>query len=301
MAAPVADIAAIGGSDERSVAPTRDDGRRGRRRQLAAQLQLWLPLSFLVLMILTCFVWPIIYTIPPPIFGSLAHPLLPPLSPHHIFGTDQLGNDVFSRIVYGGRVSLEVGFGTMVISMAIGGMIGSLAAFKGGAVDAVLMRLIEVLLAFPSIALVLVVATYLRPNELHVIWAISFFGIPAFARIARANTLRLREQTFIAAAKLSGSHDARILTRHIIPNIFFPLLTFGLLGVGIAMIIEAALSFLGLGIPPPGPSWGNMIAGGEQSIQATPDLVIIPCAFLFATVLAVNLLGDALRARWGVR
>jgi len=230
--------------------------------------------------------------------GNLDLLNLPPLSPHHLFGTDNLGNDVFSRILYGGRVSLEVGFGATAIGMAVGGVIGMFAGYRGGVQEAVVMRVLEILLAFPALVLAIIVSTYLGPSELHVIWAISFFSIPAFARLARASTLRVREYTFIGAAQLGGSSDRSILFRHIAPNVFPQLMTYGLLGVGIAIIVEAALSFLGLGVPPPGPSWGNMIAVSQQNLTTAPDLLIIPAAFLFATVLSLNLVGDALRARW---
>jgi peptide/nickel transport system permease protein len=145
------------------------------------------------------------------------------------------------------------------------------------------------------------VANVLGPSELHVIWAISFFSVPAFGRLARASTLRLREHTFVVASKMLGTPSWRILVRHIVPNIFPQLMTFALLGVSIAIIVEAALSFLGLGVPPPGPSWGNMISYGQQNITTQPDLVIIPSAFLFATVMALNLMGDALRTRWSTQ
>jgi peptide/nickel transport system permease protein len=271
---------------------------RGRLRRMLYSLELWLPVGFLVVLVLACFVWPEVYGIPNPVRGNLDLLNLPPLSPHHLFGTDNLGNDVFSRILYGGRVSLEVGFGATAIGMAVGGVIGMFAGYRGGVQEAVVMRVLEILLAFPALVLAIIVSTYLGPSELHVIWAISFFSIPAFARLARASTLRVREYTFIGAAQLSGSSDGRILFRHIAPNVFPQLMTYGLLGVGIAIIVEAALSFLGLGVPPPGPSWGNMIAVSQQNLTTAPDLLIIPAAFLFATVLSLNLVGDALRARW---
>jgi peptide/nickel transport system permease protein len=135
----------------------------------------------------------------------------------------------------------------------------------------------------------------------HVIWALSFFSVPAFARIARAATLRVREQTFMVAGRLTGSRARRILTRHVAPNILPQLVTFGLLGVGVTILVAGALSFLGYGVPAPGPSWGNMIALGAQQLSPHPYLMIIPSAFLLATVLALNTLGDALRSRWGVR
>jgi len=233
-----------------------------------------------------------------PVKGNLADPLLPALSPHYLLGTDQYGNDILSRILYGGRVSIEVGFGTVAIGLVIGGFLGAIAALRGGVVEIAIMRTLEVFLALPSLVLAIVVATYLGPSELHVIWAISFFSIPAFARLARANTLRIREQTFMVAARLAGSNDRRILVHHVVPNVLPSLMTYGLLGIGVAIIVEAALSFLGLGVPPPGPSWGNMIAAGQQNLATDPDLLLVPSAFLFATVLALNLLGDALRSRW---
>jgi peptide/nickel transport system permease protein len=271
-----------------------------RFRILARSLELWLPVGFLLLMAGACFLWPVIHKMPSPVVASLGEPNLPPLTPHHLFGTDNVGYDVFSRILYGGRVSLEVGFGTAILGLVIGGMIGTLAAYYGGAIEAVIMRILDVLLSFPSLVLAITIATYLGPSELHVIWAISFFAIPAFARLSRARTLQLRESTFVVASKLVGTRDRRMILRHIAPHVVPQLMTFALLGVAIAISIEAALSFLGLGVPPPGPSWGNMIATGQQYLYTDPDLVIIPAAFLAATVASVNLIGDALRARWGV-
>jgi peptide/nickel transport system permease protein len=273
--------------------------KTGRMHMLAKSLEMWIPASFLILLVLTCFVWPEIHSIPNTIKGNIAVALKPPSSPGHLFGTDQLGNDVFSRILYGGRVSLEVGLGATALGLIAGGGLGAIAGLKGGATESIVMRALEILLAFPSIILAIVVAVYLGPSELHVIWAISFFSVPAFGRLARANTLRIRERTFMSAAKLSGSSDFRILLRHVVPNIIPPLMTFALLSVGTAIMVEAALSFLGLGVPPPGPSWGNMISAGQTQLTTSPDLVVIPVAFLFATVAALNLLGDAVRARWG--
>lgn len=274
--------------------------RRGKWRRSMRTLELWIPLGFLILMILACFVWPVVGPVPSPTAGGSA-PNIGALSAGHILGTDDTGNDVLSRILYGGRVSLEVGFGAALIGLVVGGSLGAVAAYFGGISEATVMRVLEVLLAFPSLVLAIVVASYLGPSELHVIWAISFFTVPYFARLARANTLPLREQTFVQAAQIMGVRPGRMLWRHIAPNIVPPLLTFGLLGVGFSIIIEAALSFLGLGVPPPNPSWGNMISQGQQNLTTTPDLVIIPSAFLFATVLAVNLAGDAIRYRWSAQ
>ena len=281
------------------VTPTRALTSRRPRRRLR-DLELWIPAGFMILLILACFVWPLIYPVPSPIGGD-APPNLPPFTAGHLFGTDQTGNDVFSRILYGGRVSLEVGFGAAFLGLVVGGALGAMAAYFGGLLEGTVLRLLEIFLAFPSLVLAIVVASYLGPSEMHVIWAISFFTVPYFARLSRANTLQVREQTYIRAAQLMGVRDRRTLLRHVAPNILPPLLTFALLGVGFSIIIEAALSFLGLGVPPPHPSWGNMISQGQQNLTTQPVLVIIPSAFLFAAVLAVNLTGDALRYRWSAQ
>jgi peptide/nickel transport system permease protein len=285
---------------EGALAAVSDD-EPTRARRLRNSLELVIPAGFLVLMVLACFVWPEIYPLRSPVEGDLTQTLLPALSPHFLLGTDQYGNDILSRILYGGRVSIEVGLGTVSIGMVIGGSLGALAALKGGTLEILVMRALEVFLALPSLVLAIVVATYLGPSELHVIWAISFFSIPAFARLSRANTLRMRDQPFMISARLAGTRDSRILIRHVAPSIVPPLMTYALLGIGVAIMVEAALSFLGLGVPPPGPSWGNMIAAGQQNLATDPDLLLVPSAFLFATVLSLNLMGDALRSRWSVR
>ena len=286
------------------LAPVQPQGTgqaQPRGRGQALNLRIWLPAGFLILLFCACFLWPLVYPVPKPTGGSILNSGLPPLSPGHIFGTDPVGNDIFSRILYGGQVSFEVGLGVTAIGLLIGGLLGMAAGYWRGAVDAVVMRVLDVLIAFPALVLALAIAEGLGPSELHVIWALSFFSVPAFGRIARGATLTLRERTFMLAARLSGTRGWRVIGRHIIPNVAPQLMTFSLLGIGVTMILEGALSFLGLGIPLPEPSWGSMIAAGQQTISASPDLVLIPSAFLFATVVSLNVLGDALRERWGVR
>jgi peptide/nickel transport system permease protein len=284
-----------------TAAPRAAADRVRVRGGLGRWLRLWLPAGFLLLMLGACFIWPNIYPVPNPVRGSVLQAGLPPLSPGHIFGTDPVGNDVFSRILYGGQISFEVGFGVTAIGLTVGALLGIAAGYWGRAADTIISRVLDVLIAFPALVLALAIAEGLGPSELHVIWALSVFSIPAFGRIARGATLALREQTFILAARLSGTRGWRVILRHIIPNIVPQLLTFSLLGIGVVIILEGALSFLGFGIQLPEASWGSMIAQGEQTLSASPDLVLIPSAFLFATVVSLNLLGDALRERWGVR
>ena len=295
MAAPLPELLVT--ADKAGAGPARARARAGWGRSL----RLWLPAGFLILLAAACFIWPQIYPVPKPVGGSVLDAGLPPLSPGHVFGTDPVGNDVLSRILYGGQISFEVGLAVTAIGLAVGGLLGMAAGYWGGAVDTVISRVLDVLIAFPALVLALAIAEGLGPSELHVIWALAFFSIPATGRIARSATLALRGQTFMLAARLSGTRGWRVILRHVIPNITPQLMTFSLLGIGVVIILEGALSFLGLGIPLPEPSWGSMIAQGQQTLSASPDLVLIPSAFLFATVVSLNLVGDALRERWGVR
>ena len=292
MSAPLPELLAPDAAVKPVAARARDQGGWARG------LRLWLPAGFLLLMLGACFVWPNIYTLPNPVRGSVLEAGLPPLSPGHVFGTDPVGNDVFSRILYGGQISFEVGFAVTAIGLVVGGLLGIAAGYCGGAVDTIISRVLDVLIAFPALVLALVIAEGLGPSELHVIWALSVFSVPVYGRIARSATLALREQTFMLAARLSGTRGWRVILRHIVPNITPQLMTFSLLGFGVVIILEGALSFLGFGIPLPEASWGSMIAQGQQTLSASPDLVLIPSAFLFATVVSLNLLGDALRERW---
>ena len=294
MAVPVAD--ALLAPDDGAAG-----GRAARARGRMRSLEIAVPAAVLLLLLFFCFAWPVIYPVPKPVGGSILNASLPLWSPGHILGTDPVGNDIMSRILYGGRVSFEVGAATQAIGLVIGGFVGMVAGYRGGAADMVVMRVLDVFIAFPSLVLVLAIADSLGPSETHVIWALSAFSIPAFARVARAATLRLRDQPFVVAARLSSARTWRILFGHILPNMLPQLVTFSLLGAGVAIILEGALSFLGYGIPPPGPSWGNMIAAGQSVLSISPRLVVVPSLFLLVTVLALNLMGDGLRARWGVR
>jgi len=295
MGAQLPEAEAGGAAATLAVAPTvaEPSARRGWTRNL----DVIIPGALIGLLLFLCFVWPLFGTVPPPTGGNILDANIPSFSPGHPLGTDQVGNDLWSRLLYGGRNSLEIAFAVNVIGLVVGGLLGAFAAFWGSFTDTVIMRVLDVLIAFPSLVLALAIAQSLGPSKLHTIYALSFFSVPAFARLARAQTLRLRERPFMLAARLAGTRAPRILLRHITPNIMPALVTFGLLGIGVTIILEGALSFLGLGIPPPQPSWGNMIFDGQAVLSAEPKLVLLPSAFLFVTVLAFNLLGDALRAR----
>lgn len=272
----------------------------GERPAWVRSLGIAIPAGVLALIFALCFLWPLVGSVPEPTGGNILDSNLPAFSEGHVLGTDPVGNDIFSRLLYGGRSSLQIALAVQLIGLILGGSLGAFAGYKAGVIDLVLMRVLDVFIAFPALVLALAIAQGLGPSKVNTVWALCFFSVPAFARISRAATLRLRERTFILAARLSGTSTRRIMARHIAPNIVPELATFGLLGMGLIIILEGALSFLGLGVPPPEPSWGNMIADGQQVLSAEPRFVLLPSAFLFVTVLAFNLLGDALRARWSV-
>jgi peptide/nickel transport system permease protein len=260
-------------------------------------LDVVLPSSALLLIVFSCFALPALFALPPPVGGSVLEASLLPLSPRHFLGTDLNGNDVLSRMLHGGQGSIEVSLTVNLIGFVLGGTLGAVSGFLGRFVDAVIMRLFDVLIAFPPLVLILAVAQGLGGGVLNTIWSLSFFSVPAFARVARAATLRVREQAFVTAAVLSGAGLMRIVFKHIAPNIAPQLTNFGLLGIGVVMVIEGGLSFLGFGIHAPHPSWGNMIAQGQQALLTSPLLVLLPGGLLFLTVLSCNLLGEALRKR----
>jgi peptide/nickel transport system permease protein len=214
----------------------------------------------------------------------------------NLLGTDISGNSLFSRLLYGGQVSIEVGLGATAIGFVIGSLLGTFAGYLGGVVDAIVMRILDIQLAFPGLILALAIASYLGPSELHVIYALSFFSIPTYGRLTRAQALRLRERDFIAASRSMGASVWYVMRRHMSPNIVPQMLTYAFLQIGQAIIAEAALSYLGAGIPFPQPSWGNMIRTGQDYLPVRPDFVLIPGAMLFLTILSCNLLANGLRS-----
>jgi peptide/nickel transport system permease protein len=242
-----------------------------------------------------CFLGPYVLPVPGPNAGLAAQSLIPPFSPGHLLGTDINGNDIFSRLLYGGRVSFEIGFGAVGIGLTVGTLIGMVAGYLKGFVDALIMRCLDILLSFPALILALTILTFLGQNERNVIIAISFFTIPGTARLARAQTLRVSARDYVVAARAIGGSTRHILFRQLLPNVLPPLITVGCLQVGTAMLTEAGLSYLGLGVKIPTPTWGNMIANGQSLLLGHPALVFIPAIALFLTVVSFNLLGNGLR------
>jgi ABC-type dipeptide/oligopeptide/nickel transport systems, permease components len=230
----------------------------------------------------------------PPTAQHLDHILEAPSSRFWL-GTDRLGRDVFSRLLYGGRVSLWVGFVAVGISISIGTMLGLISGYFRRWVDEAIMRLVDIMLCFPSFFLILAVIAFLEPDLTNIMVVIGLTSWMGVTRLVRAETLSLREREFVAAARLAGSPTRRILLRHILPNALAPVLITATLGVAGAILVESSLSFLGLGVQPPTASWGNMLMEGKTVIESAPWLSVYPGLAILVTVLGYNLLGESLR------
>ena len=219
-----------------------------------------------------------------------------PFSLAHWLGTDGLGRDELSRLIHGARISLVVGICAPIIGLTLGGALGMLAGYFRGRFETYVVGSMDVLLAFPPLILALAVTAFLGQSLLHLTLILGVLGIPAFMRVARASTLTLARREFVIAAQALGATHARILLRELLPNVLLPLLAFFLLGVAVTIVAEGALSFLGLGVPPPISSWGSMIGEGRESLEMAPRLAFLPAIAMFLTVLSFNLVGDTLRA-----
>lgn len=219
----------------------------------------------------------------------------PTTEPQHLMGLDLNARDQFSRIVFGSRESLKVGFLSVTVAIVVGTLLGMVAGFYGGWIDNVIMRMMDVLLAFPSLLLAIAIVTVLGPGLQNALLAIALVSIPQYARLARASVLATREQEYITAVRALGATNRRILFMHVLPNSLTPLIVQGTLGIGGAVLEAAALSFIGLGAQPPQPEWGAMLSEARNRVFTSPHLVFYPGLAIMITVLGFNLFGDGLR------
>jgi peptide/nickel transport system permease protein len=256
-------------------------------------LGFWLAVVFLAAIVVAAALAPLL-PLPRPTDMDMLERRMPPSAAHWL-GTDRLGRDMLSRLIFGARISLTVGVLAPLIGLLIGGALGIVAAYVRGRLETVIVGGVDVLLAFPPLVLALAVTAYLGQTVANLTYVIGVLSIPAFSRVARAATLSLAQREFILAARAMGATELRILLRELLPNVVPPLLAFFLLAVAVTIVVEGALSFLGLGVPPPAPSWGSMIGEGRESLEIAPRIAFLPALAMFATVLACNVVGDTLR------
>ncbi|GAA1011754.1 peptide ABC transporter permease [Acrocarpospora pleiomorpha] len=217
----------------------------------------------------------------------------------HLLGTDILGRDILSRCVYGARISMAVGLGATALAMVVGVAFGMAAGYFRGAVDSTISLLVNFLMAFPPLMFLIALVAAMRPSLTNLVLGLALLGIPNFARIARANTIAFAEREFVTASKALGASPFRVLTRELLANVMLPVMSLMLVVMAALVVAEGSLSFLGLGVPPPTPSWGGMLADGRSQMNEHPHLVMIPGMFFFLTVFAFNRLGDWARGRIG--
>jgi peptide/nickel transport system permease protein len=243
---------------------------------------------------------------------DLFQPKAPPFTEGHPLGTDDIGLDVFSRIIYGARSSLLIGIGSVLFGVLIGGLFGLIAGYKGGRTDSVLSSSFNIVLAFPQLILALTLVSVLAPADSTggiewgkrvgvVVLSVGIVSIPILARITRANTLAWAQREFVMAAKAQGASSGRVMFREVLPNVLPAMVSIALLGVAVVIVLEGGLALFGLSVPLPDPSWGNMVAGQIADIESAPQVWVAPSICIFLTVLSLNYLSDVIRAKFDVR
>ena len=267
----------------------------GRLRRNRIGVASGLVLLFFVLVALTSPLLAALFTHIGPQTIDLLNTFLPPLSSHHILGTDDLGRDELTRMLYGAQVSMGIGFLAVAVSLTVGAAVGLVAGYYGGLIDGLLMRFVDIILAVPAIFLFILMSILFKPNTITLALIISSVGWGSIARLVRGEVLSVRTRDFMVATRALGASDARLIVRHLLPNVLHVLIVFGSLYLGQVVLIEAALDFLGLGISPAIPSWGNMLTNSQTFFFHSSWLVIWPGVTIFVTVLAANLFGNSIR------
>ena len=282
------------------VAPV-TPGRRRRSLPRVSGLGTWLALGWTVVIVLGALIvdfLPLAEARDPSLALTTASMLPPDLGSAHPLGTDSQGLDVLGGLLYGARVSLVVGIGGVVIGALLGGALGLVAGYRGGWTDRVVSIFTDTLLAFPSLILLIAIVTVLNPTLPNVTIALGIMVVPSFARLVRANAMTYSKRDFVTAARSLGAGEVRIMLREVAPNIFPAIFSYSFMLVAVLIVAEASLSYLGLSIPRPEPTWGNMISAGQADFQRYPYLVGVPAVVLFLTVLSFNQLGEAAGRKW---
>ena len=293
MAAPAIAVQQLDWEVPEQIGLWTDAWRRFRRNRLAVA-----SLAVVILLILAAIGAPLLERL-----GLLQDPTAQDVvnsyrgmgTPHHIFGTDELGRDVFAKVVFGAQVSLAIGFLVQAIVLVIGGTVGLTAGYFGGWIDNLLMRFTDIMYAFPDLLFVLIIVAALGPSFLNIFVAIGLVNWVGLARLVRGQVLSIKEKEYVEAAHAAGSSPFKIIMKHLLPNALGPVIVVLTFGIPAAIFTEAVLDFLGVGLRPPTPSWGVMVFDGYAAADAYPYLVLVPCAVLSVCMLAFNFIGDGLR------
>ncbi len=287
-------LTGIGLADEAIAAPGAIPEAAPARRGFGVVF--WIATAWIVLVILAA-VFASVLPLESPTAVDPTHRLEAIGSSGHLLGTDTLGRDLLSRLVYGARVSLTVGAAAVAIGLTIGGILGMIAGFRRGGIERLIMWVSDVILSFPALVLLISVVAFAGHSLRTISLVLGFISIPVYARLARAHTLAIGGRDFVLAARAIGLTRLRIIRREIMPNVLPPVVSYGLIAVGVVIVVEGSLSFLGLSVSAPTPSWGGLIADGQTFLSQDPALVLVPSAVMCITVLALNLVGDTLRRR----
>jgi peptide/nickel transport system permease protein len=259
------------------------------KKNKRAKVGLWMVAVFVIVAIFARWIAPY-----DPIEQNMQVMLESP-SLNHPFGTDEFGRDIFSRIIYGAQISLMIGIVGVLISVLFGVALGTLSGFFGGIVDSLIMRIMDIFMAFPSFLLALAIVSVLGPGMINVMIAIGIFSVPTFARVSRSAVIAIKNKEFIEAAKAMGATNTRIIFKHLIPNSIAPIIVLSTLRIATAILTAAGLSFLGMGAQPPTPEWGAMLSTGREYLRTAPHVSTIPGLAIMFMVLSFNMLGDGLR------
>ncbi len=271
---------------------------RGRRQPRGVIF--WAAVVWLVVVIFGA-VTASVLPLPDPNEIDIRAKLAGPFTEGHLLGTDGLGRDLLSRLASGARVSLTISFVSVAIGMVLGGTLGMMVGYFRGVFESVVMWAMNVLLAFPALIFLLGLVAFVGQSMVAIIAAIAFFSIPIYARVARATTLAVSQREFVVASRAMGARSGRILFREILPNVLLPVGAFALVALGVVIVAEGTLAFLGLSVEPPAATWGGMIAEGRRHIFETVNAALVPSVVMFLTVLALNFVGDSVRGRFDVR
>jgi peptide/nickel transport system permease protein len=294
------------------VAPAEEQGEETYQRGIG--IAAWIAIVWLCIIVLVALLAPIL-PLKDPLAGDYVHPKGGLFTPGHILGTDDLGGDVLSRVIWGTRASIVISVGSIIFGTLIGGLLGLIAGFRGGRTDTLLSAIFNIFLAFPQLVLALTLVAVLAPSHTEggavagqwghrivvMIVAIGLVSIPILGRITRANALAWSQREFVMAARAQGATDRQTMFREVLPNVLPAMLSIALLGVAVVIVLEGALAIFGLSVPAPDPSWGNMIQSQLSDLGAAPTVWIVPSVLIFLTVLALNYLGDVVRSRFDVR